>query len=620
MTKGPQHTDRLIAGRYRLLSRLGTGGMGRVWLAHDEKLGCQAAVKELTVPPDIDDEELNSRIARARVEARHAARLRGHPHVVTVHDVVEDGGLPWIVMGFVAGAKDLREVVLERGPLSLARTAHVGLAVLDALVAGHRAGILHRDVKPANILLTEADAPRAAEDGQVLLADYGISLQPDSSEPRLTGPSGFVGTLGFLAPERARGAQPSTASDLFSLGATLYYAVEGKGPFDRTTEYSTLTALLFEEPPPAARAGNLEPVLAGLMHKDPERRTKADEAKRRLMELARVGAGPQPPTTKRNPSLDEADTSTIVPAHRDEPLSDESSGDPLELPPRRGVPSRLGSRRRVFALAAAALLVGGVAVAGLAWLDRSATESPRTGPVPPYGAEVGLTRELRPGDCVSASWPSGRLEGSPKLAVVNCKNQPDGQVLDLHSTATLSEARTNGPGICTGLLRDTTRKMTDVQAFAVVPDAAAWDNGVRNTACVLFGRTVSLYGPVGGYRHQGDQIFVENSSIGDCYDTRKLEEHNYAHLLVDCDKPHELQALGYVEAPPSMKFGSWDAMYDLCARRFGSHMSATRSLYAWNHAEHTWNQGFRSVMCLLAMPAEGQKLPPGSAVPTPASG
>ncbi|MDQ0945986.1 serine/threonine-protein kinase [Streptomyces sp. V1I1] len=247
--------ERLVAGRYRLLRRLGAGGMGRVWLAYDQKLECEVALKELTLPVGVPEEELSARIARARVEARHAARLRSHPHVATVHDVVEESGLPWIVMGFVPGARDLAEVVREHGPLSPAETARTGLAVLDALMAGHRAGILHRDVKPANILLTEPgpQISGGGEGGQVLLADYGISLQPESGETRLTGSSGIVGTPGFLAPERARGVPPSPASDLFSLGATLYYAVEGSGPFDRPTPFETLTALLFEEPPRPTR-------------------------------------------------------------------------------------------------------------------------------------------------------------------------------------------------------------------------------------------------------------------------------------------------------------------------------------------------------------------------------
>jgi hypothetical protein len=261
------------------------------------------------------------------------------------------------------------------------------------------------------------------------------------------------------------------------------------------------------------------------------------------------------------------------------------------------------------------LLIGGSIWAGATLFHSPDPSAPKTDQ--PYGNQVGLTRELKPGDCVHASWPQGRLKGLPRLKVVDCKTYPDGQVLDVNATTSLADARTNGPGICTGLLRDTVRKMVDVQPFALVPSEAGWGKGMRNTACLLFGKTVSLYGPVGDYRKQGEQIFVENSSIGDCYNLRKLEEHNYAHLLVDCNKPHELQGLGYVKAPQDLKFGAWDANHDLCVKKYGTYQSSTRALYGWVHAEETWNQGFRYVMCLLAMPEEGQKLPPGSAVPAP---
>jgi serine/threonine protein kinase len=285
----PDHGEgRVINGRYRLLRTLGAGGMGRVWLAYDEELACEVSMKEIAMPDvPMDASEPAQRIARARSEARHAARLRGHPHVATVHDVLLHEGLPWIVMEYVPDALDLQALVRRSGPRSPEQTARIGLAVLDALTAGHRIGILHRDVKPANILL----APDASGDphARVLLTDYGIALQPESREPRLTSTAGILGTPGFLAPERARGEPPTPAADLFSLGATLYQAVEGRGPFDRSDEYSTLTALLTEDPNPPQRAGELAPVLNGLLIKDPVRRS-APEAVARGLE--RVLQGP----------------------------------------------------------------------------------------------------------------------------------------------------------------------------------------------------------------------------------------------------------------------------------------------------------------------------------------
>ncbi|MEU5192809.1 protein kinase [Streptomyces scabiei] len=288
-----QGQGRIINNRYRLLRTLGAGGMGRVWLAYDEELACEVSMKEISLPDvPLDATEPAQRIARARSEARHAARLRGHPHVATVHDVVLHEGLPWIVMEYVPDAIDLQAVVRRRGPLAPEQVARIGLAVLDALTAGHRIGILHRDVKPANILLA-ADASGDLY-ARVLLTDYGIALQPESREPRLTATAGILGTPGYLAPERARGEPPTPAADLFSLGATLYAAVEGRGPFDRHGEYATLTALLGEEPTPPARAGELTSVLHGLLIKDPVRRLSPEAAARGLQRVA--GAGGEPAT------------------------------------------------------------------------------------------------------------------------------------------------------------------------------------------------------------------------------------------------------------------------------------------------------------------------------------
>ncbi|MFE7171109.1 protein kinase [Streptomyces sp. NPDC057616] len=285
-----QGEGRVIHGRYRLLRTLGAGGMGRVWLAYDDELACEVALKEIALPDTpVDAGEPAQRIARARSEARHAARLRGHPHVATVHDVVVHEGLPWIVMEYVPDAVDLQAVVRRSGPLPPAQVARIGLAVLDALTAGHRIGILHRDVKPANILL----ASDASGDpyARVLLTDYGIALQPESREPRLTATAGILGTPGYLAPERARGEPPTPAADLFSLGATLYAAVEGRGPFDRHGDYATLTALLGEEPTPPARAGELAPVLQGLLVKDPVRRSSPEAVARGLQRVVQQAAG-----------------------------------------------------------------------------------------------------------------------------------------------------------------------------------------------------------------------------------------------------------------------------------------------------------------------------------------
>jgi serine/threonine protein kinase len=284
---------RIIAGRYVLVDQVGSGGMGHVWLAHDQRLDCEVALKEIRfrdVPESGAEHE--SRIARARAEARHAAVLRGHPHVVTVHDVLEHEGLPWIVMEYVAGAEDLRDRLARHGPLAPDTCARIGIAVLDALTAGHERGIMHRDVKPANILL----APdRTGNPGaRILLTDYGISVQPDSLETRWTQTSVLVGTAGYLAPERATGGPPTAAADLFSLGCTLYFGVEGHGPFDRDTDLAAITAVVLEEAPPPLRAGALRPVVEALLVKDPALRLSAEDTASALARI--LTPQPHPPT------------------------------------------------------------------------------------------------------------------------------------------------------------------------------------------------------------------------------------------------------------------------------------------------------------------------------------
>ncbi|MBR8641342.1 protein kinase [Streptomyces tuirus] len=272
--------------------------MGSVWLADDEALGRQAALKAIEVPQGVGEEERAERIARARVEAEHAARLSHHPHVASVLDVIEHDGLPWIVMEYVTGAADLESVVRELGPLPDQEVARIGAAVLKALTAGHRIDILHRDVKPANILLApdESGSPR----GRITLTDYGISLRPSAGLPRLT--QGIIGTPGFLAPERVRGAEPSAASDLFSLGVTLYFAATGRRPFDAADPAAAFAAPVFQEPEPPTTAGPaLAAVIMGLLEKDPLRRLAASRAE---PVLTAVAAGQAPAVVGLDPSGD----------------------------------------------------------------------------------------------------------------------------------------------------------------------------------------------------------------------------------------------------------------------------------------------------------------------------
>nr|WP_239153240.1 serine/threonine-protein kinase [Virgisporangium aliadipatigenens] len=267
----------LVAGRYRLIEPLGVGGMGRVWHAWDQILGRDVAIKEIVPPEELLATERDDMRRRTLREARAAARLN-HPNVVRVYDVFETGDKPWIVMEYVP-SRSLQEVIVEDGPLPPARAAEIGLGVLAALHAAHRAGVMHRDVKPSNVLLSD--------DGRVVLTDFGIaSVEGDST---VTRPGLVLGSPAYIAPERAREGIAGPASDLWSLGATLYAAVEGRSPYERSSPIATLTALASEEPDPAKNAGVLRGALNGLLRKDPALRIDAVEAERRLRRAASSG-------------------------------------------------------------------------------------------------------------------------------------------------------------------------------------------------------------------------------------------------------------------------------------------------------------------------------------------
>ncbi|MER5178050.1 serine/threonine-protein kinase [Streptomyces sp. NPDC002896] len=268
---------RRIAGRYRLLAPLGEGGMGTVWRARDEVLGREVAVKEVRAPAGLPASDVDRLYARLEREAWAAARIP-HRNVVTVYDVATEEGRPWIVMELVRGLS-LSDVLEAEGPMSPRRAAQVGAEVLAALRAAHEAGVLHRDVKPGNVLI--------ANDGRIVLTDFGIATVEGSSALTMTGE--VVGSPEFLAPERALGRRPGPESDLWSLGVLLYAAVEGVSPFRQDTPLSTLRAVVDDELPPPRRAGPLAPVIEALLRKDPAERVSAAAAERDLRTVAAGG-------------------------------------------------------------------------------------------------------------------------------------------------------------------------------------------------------------------------------------------------------------------------------------------------------------------------------------------
>ncbi|MEU5307244.1 serine/threonine-protein kinase [Streptomyces sp. NPDC021562] len=298
--------ERVIAGRYRLLSPLGEGGMGTVWRARDEVLGREVAVKEVRAPAGLPGPDVERMYARLEREAWAAARIANR-NVVTVYDVAMEGGRPWVVMELVRGVS-LADALEAEGPMSPQRAAGIGAEVLSALRAAHAAGVLHRDVKPANVLLSN--------DGRVVLTDFGIATVEGSSALTMTGE--VIGSPEYLAPERALGRAFGPESDLWSLGVLLYAAVEGASPFRQDTPLSTLRAVVDEELPPPYRAGPLGPVVEGLLRKDPAARLPAEQAERDLRLIA-AGGTPGTAVTVPVPAPYEAPTQVAHQPYRSSP-------------------------------------------------------------------------------------------------------------------------------------------------------------------------------------------------------------------------------------------------------------------------------------------------------------
>ncbi|TDD85254.1 serine/threonine protein kinase [Actinomadura darangshiensis] len=271
-------SERLVlATRYRLVSEIGQGANGTVWRGHDELLDRAVAIKELRLPEELSEDDRVVFYRRTLREARAPAQLRTHS-IVEVYDVVIEQGRPWIVMEMIE-APSLEQLIERSGPLPADRVAHIGRALLEALSTAHKAGIVHRDLKPSNVLL----------DGErVVLTDFGLAFSSGSASLTKTGH--FMGSPAYVAPEVAAGEKATPRSDLWSLGATLYAALEGRPPFERENVMATLSALANESTPAPQNAGALAPVITGLLEKNPTRRLSHARAVDRL---ERAMAGPR---------------------------------------------------------------------------------------------------------------------------------------------------------------------------------------------------------------------------------------------------------------------------------------------------------------------------------------
>ncbi|MSW64949.1 MAG: protein kinase [Actinobacteria bacterium] len=354
-----------MAGRYRLDSRIAGGGMGAVWLATDERLGRQVAVKQVVLPVGVSPEAAAEQRARTMREGRIAARIT-HPHAISVYDVVDDGGSPWLVMEHLP-SRSLAAVLSADGVLPVQQVAQIGAQLADALVATHAAGIVHRDVKPGNVLVGEGDRL----EGLVKITDFGISHA--TGDVRLTQTGMVTGTPAFLSPEVARGEEPGAAGDVWSLGATLFTALEGDPPFGSSgNSLEQLYRVAAGQFDPPVRSGALTPVLEWMLTPDPAGRPSMTEVRDALAAIAAGSDGdvtavltartplkPVPPPP-RDP------TRTDLPAAA--PTAPRSAPLPPRTPPRTSVsatPARRRSRTPLVlaALVAVLLLVGGRDVA-----------------------------------------------------------------------------------------------------------------------------------------------------------------------------------------------------------------------------------------------------------------
>ncbi|MEV7524736.1 serine/threonine-protein kinase [Streptomyces sp. NPDC091371] len=393
---GESHSDRVISGRYRLLEPIGRGGMGVVWRARDEVLARDVAVKEVRAPAWMEAAELGRMYRRLEREAWAAARV-AHRGVVTVYDVASEDGRPWIVMELVRGLS-LADVLEAEGPMPPQRAAHIGEQVLAALRSAHEAGVLHRDVKPGNVLI--------ANDGRVVLSDFGIASLEGSSAITMTGE--VVGSPEFLAPERALGQEPGPESDLWSLGVMLYAAVEGVSPFRGETPLDTLRAVVDGELPAPRRAGPLEPVLEGLLRKDPAVRLPAAEAARMLRVVGAGGtvrasggpvSGPDSPTAVAHHAHD----------HDQQHRHPHAPQQPPTAPLPRPEPEPAPRSTAAGAVLAAGIVLLLAAIALLGWLvlkDREDSGGGSGGAGPTGPATTAPTATGKPSAGPSASGPA----------------------------------------------------------------------------------------------------------------------------------------------------------------------------------------------------------------------
>jgi serine/threonine protein kinase len=572
--------ERLLAGRYRLTAVIGHGGMGMVWRGHDELLNRDVAVKEVIWPPHLTEQEQQLACHRATREAQIAGRL-SHRNVVRIYDIVEADGHPCIVMEYLP-YKSLRDLVKEEGPLPPDRVARIGLGVLGALSAAHAEGILHRDVKPANILV--------GTDGRVVLTDFGIARAADS--PTLTADGALLGSPSYIAPEHARNGHAGAGApgDLWALGASLYTAVEGHPPFERGSALATLTAVVADEPVQPLHAGPLEPAIRGLLRKDPGERLGAAEAERLLRQVAEP-----PPEPQAAPALPARPPRT-------------------DLEPWQPAPSRPGKSRGSKA-ALAVLVVAAAAAAGLALAlanspGHRATASSSS---PSRAASHGSASPLAsPAPSRTATSPTATPSATPSARTSQAQTSPSRS----------APASGSGNTARYGALPAGYHRFTNSTGFSIgVPDG--WH-----------------------ISHQGHYVYVTDPSDSNVYLLIDQSDHPNPDPLADWEQQqanrkdsypgYHLISLRSVNYPQAEKAADWEFTYDrngvlvhILNRNILANASHAYALY-WSAPESEWSADYHYFQAFAAtfrpVPAESNngKNPPkadnGNKPPKPDNG
>jgi eukaryotic-like serine/threonine-protein kinase len=411
---------RRIGGRYELVSRIARGGGGTVWRAEDTVLGRTVAVKAVEVPDELTPDERHRARTRVLQEARAAARL-DHPAAVVVHDVLDDDDQLHLVMELVE-VPTLRQRVQRDGPLPESEAAEIGLGLTDVLAVAHERGIVHRDVKPSNIFVYP--------DGGVKLADFGIAAL--TGEASLTRTGTALGSPSYLAPEQARGEQASPAADVWGLGASLYYAVEGEPPFERGNAIATVNAVVHEPARAFQRADELRPLLGSLLSKEPSERPSLSETEQALQALTPAAAAPpaatSPAPTERMEPLD---------APPEPPQEAPAADDEEDAPRRRRALVALGSLAAVVLLVVGALVVldgpgdlddGLTADAGPEAGTDDEPEATDDGPADDPAPDEGPAADEGTGDDGPAEGPGDDADGADETATDGPVTGDDGRL------------------------------------------------------------------------------------------------------------------------------------------------------------------------------------------------